>query len=152
MRRRTDPTATAPQNPTTPLQPGTHDWVSPPPAGEAALQAARVPDLRRQAERTAANGEKVVPAGGHAGNAAALDEGDVLTVTMGKEVIYPVKYNGFEVGPLSMTVTVRKGETAASAYDRARGVLEQLYETELDLQLKQFVEHLDKARAQVRGE
>jgi hypothetical protein len=156
MRRRTDPTATPataqPAHPVPPLAPGAHDWVSPPASPEA-IPAARVPDLRRQADAAATRSEKVAGlAPGPAGDVLRMSAGDTLTVTMGKELIFPVKFNGFEVGPLSTTVTVRDGETPAHAYDRARGVLEQLYAAEFDLQLAQFVEHVDRARQKARPE
>lgn len=160
MRRRE-----APRPAEAPAPAGSYDWVSPPattgePAGGTIVErpapagateaekiaAARVPDLRASAARHSAD-PNVVPL---ANQPSALDAGDSLTVTMGKEILYPVKFNGVEVGPLSATVRIRPGETAAQAWGRARGVLEQLFEAEFDLQVKQLADHLGRARDRVR--
>lgn len=79
-----------------------------------------------------------------------VDEGDLLTVTFGKETINPIKFNTFEVGPFSLSVCVRKGESSADAHSRARLALAQIFEAELTLKLQEFAEHVMKARDVVR--
>jgi len=77
----------------------------------------------------------------------AADPGDVITVTRGAERYCPVKYNGFDVGPVSVTVTVREGESHAEAYMRATATCDVLMQVEFDIKLKEFRDRLEKGRA-----
>lgn len=153
MRRRTDAATQAPAqpaNPTPPLQPGAHDWVSPPPTPSAtpAQQSAAIPAAQVRAQIDAEKQR----AKGASDSTTIVDAGDSIEVTIGRSIIYPVKFNGLEVGPLTMSVRVRQGETPGQAWSRARSVLEELYQAELDLRLKEFVDNLDEARKRVRNE
>lgn len=157
MRRRSDQV----QTPTTPVQPTT------PAVGAATPAAGTDYNWTTQNNPATAAG---VPAGRAKGAAEALmltltsrgmagpaeeprnnDEGDEITVTIGKEIYYPggtQKFNGFEVGPLTASVRIRPGESAAQAWVRARSVLEHLYEAEVQVRIEEFTEHLDEARKQ----
>lgn len=146
--------APAKPHPGTPLPEGAHDWVSPPPATAATL-ADRVASERVDPLRAAVNAAVAVnpsKPGTPAGDPSLVDEGDRLRVVIGRETFSPVKYNTFDVGPLEMTVTVRRGESAADAFLRARVVLEQLFDAELATRIREFVDHLDEARKRVRAE
>lgn len=133
--------------------PANYDWTKQNgPEGSAAALKQSAGEGKSAGEKSAA---KIAPTEGPASMPALVAAGDSLTITMGKEVYYPggsQKFNGFEVGPMSITVTIRAGESAAQAWVRGRSVLEHLFEAELDLRISEFVEHLDIARKTVRGE
>ena len=139
MRRRnevapqeTKPAETRAAEPAAPA--GAYDWTtqdSPP--KKAAVELSK----------TAA----AVELGGPAAQPVA--SGMLFTLTMGKTTLFPVKFEGFEVGPISATVTVKEGETYGDVWQRARAALEQLYEAEFDLRLREFQEHAVKARSAV---
>lgn len=100
---------------------------------------------RREANREAVRAARFdVPA------STAGREGDRVLVTIGKQILYPVKYNGFEVGPLSLEVQLDPGETFEAAYQRARLVLAQLFEAEYDLQLRAFKDRLEHSRQSMK--
>jgi hypothetical protein len=126
---------------------GAYDWTT----TDGPSSGAHAPQAPQSAAIPAAT-VMAMQVRGDAGSATAASAGDELTVTIGKSSLFPVRYNGLEVGPLSMSVRLRQGETPAEAYGRARAVLEELYQAELDLRLKEFVDHLDEARKRVRGE
>src|SRR5690349_15140793 len=109
--------APGPSDPKPPA--GGTDWVSPPAEPPANVNR----ELERAAATHVTEGRKQ-PSDGWADDVRNTDAGDSITVTIGKEILYPVKFNGVEVGPLSMTVRIRQGETAGKAYERARVVLE----------------------------
>jgi hypothetical protein len=73
-------------------------------------------------------------------------EGDKLTVTRGEETFSPVQYNSFRLGALTITTTVKPGETIEQAYDRCHRTLEELSDKQFDAQLKAFSNRLEKAR------
>lgn len=151
MRRRGEPAPAVTPRSDPPPRPDGVDWVSDPGVAPAGL-AGDVALGRMQGEYSAA---KVVPTDGPAALPELVSAGDQLLVTMGKEVYYPggaQKFQGFEVGPMSITVSIRKGESGAQAWVRGRSVLEHLFEAELKLRIAEFVEHLDVARKTVRGD
>lgn len=86
-------------------------------------------------------------AAGHADALSGLGPGDVVTVTKGKEVFFPVKFNGFDVGPLSATTVIREGEDSGEAYSRARSSLEVLFRVEYELAAKEYFERLADVQA-----
>ena len=160
MRRRGEPPAQPKpeERPDPPPRPGGVDWVSNPPDAPATKDDERN-KLTGSTVIGRKQGELCAAAMGFGSTAAEvpnmLGEGDQLLVTIGKETYYPggaQKFNGFEVGPMSVTVTIRKNETAAQAWVRGRSVLENLFEAELVLRIDEFVAHLDQARKTVRGE
>lgn len=70
-----------------------------------------------------------------------LNPGDVLTFTAGREQFMfgdPEASMGFEVGPITVTVTVQPGEEAGQAYGRAATVAYQAFETEFQLKRGQY--------------
>lgn len=75
------------------------------------------------------------------------EEGDLVTVSKGKENFSPVAYNTFEVGPLSIEGRVRGGESYDQAYARLSLVLETLFEAEFDIKLQSYREHIVRSRA-----
>ncbi len=71
-----------------------------------------------------------------------LDEGDSFTITHGKEVFSPVRFHVYEVGPISVTVTLRNGEGLDEAYARARRFLEIAFIAEFQLKQRDFFARL----------
>ncbi len=59
--------------------------------------------------------------------------GDVFTVTVGEEKFFPVKFQGFTVGPVAYTTALGPGEDAASAYARASAVAHAMFEAEFQM-------------------
>lgn len=45
---------------------------------------------------------------------------------LGKQIIYPVKFNGYEVGELEALVSLEPGETVGDAYRRVMPQLREL--------------------------
>ena len=79
----------------------------------------------------------------------AVDEGDSVEISIGKSVLWPIKFNGFEVGPITLSVRVRKGETIADAYSRARLSAAVLFQAEYDIKLLEFEGQLAAARDKI---
>ena len=70
--------------------------------------------------------------------AHGLRTGDTFTLTSGREV-YPMGDGGLlEIGPLQATVTVREGESPPAAYERARGLVEVLYQAEFQIKVSAY--------------
>lgn len=69
-------------------------------------------------------------------------DGEQLTVTWGKELFQPLRYHNFEVGSFVLTVTIRRGETVYSAFDRAQKELAQLAEMEFREKLAAYLERV----------
>jgi hypothetical protein len=55
--------------------------------------------------------------------------GDTITVTWGEEHYQVTQYNGFRLGPFTVTVTVQPGETDEAAWARANTLLDKHVET-----------------------
>lgn len=127
----TNPVFEPPKPGDPPPPPGAVDWTAPP--GLPAQSVATKP-IQSIAELQ-----------------QAVSAGDTMTVTMGRTTLSPEKYNTFDIGPLSMTVSVRQDETAAQAYTRARAALEHLYEAEVELRTAEFKEHLQRVRVAVKA-
>ena len=66
---------------------------------------------------------------------------DIVTVVWGKELIAPVQYNNFEVGPFTMTTEVLPHETPEEAWARAYGFLDRQARASYAEKLKTFREH-----------
>lgn len=73
-----------------------------------------------------------------------LDAGDTVDATVGKETFYPIKFNGFDVGPVRVTTKVREGETGDDAFLRARGSAEAMFLAEFDLKLRDYFKRLER--------
>lgn len=82
-------------------------------------------------------------------NAPASDgvdyAGTKLTVTWGREHFSPVQYNGYDIGPFTMEVTVQRGETPLQAERRAMVHMEAMASEEKTLKLKGFLARLSEA-------
>lgn len=59
--------------------------------------------------------------------------GDHFVVTVGEEKFFPVKFQGFTVGPVSFETVVGPGEDAAAAYSRASAVAHAMFEAEFQM-------------------
>ena len=77
-----------------------------------------------------------------------LDEGDKITVTAGAERYTPVLNNGFDVGPVSVTVTLRQGEGIDEFFLRAHRFLDVAFEAEFALKRRQFWARLNESKSQ----
>lgn len=73
-----------------------------------------------------------------------LQAGDRLGVSIGKETYFPIKFNGFDVGPVSIETTVREGESGADAYLRVRGAAEAIFQAEYEVKVKDYFDRLRK--------
>lgn len=150
MRKRSDGSINA----TTPPVAGEpRDWVSPPVEtrapeavviAQARTAAASLPGALAEAAASVA----VSPTEKFADE---LSEGDEIDVTVGKSTFYPVKHNGFDVGPIRVTVRLDRGESTGDAFRRARLVATQLYEAEFQIRLKEFSDMLGEGRQAVRS-
>lgn len=99
-----------------------------------------------RAEADAASGSEP-PAWANAGDPLNVDPGTELLVTIGVQTFFPIQFNGFAVGPFSLTVRIRDGESIAKAYARARAQLEELFETEYQIQSNSFRDRVRDARS-----
>lgn len=78
-----------------------------------------------------------------------LRPGEKLLVTLGPQKFFPVKFNGFEVGPFAAELTVREGETGEQTFLRAHSMLSRLDEAEFALswdRCKQRLRKIEKER------
>jgi len=66
-------------------------------------------------------------------------EGQLLTVTYGKEHFQPVRFQGMDVGPFEIAVRIRKGETPMVAKRRAMALLAEMAEEEFREKLPRFL-------------
>src|SRR4051812_39835594 len=57
-------------------------------------------------------------------DATLLQPGDTVSITWGRECFAPIRFHSVEVGPFSVTVTVRPGETGGQAWERGRAYLQ----------------------------
>ncbi len=71
-----------------------------------------------------------------------LFPGDEVTFTAGRELYAPVKYNNFEVGPVTVKTCVGPGETAAEAYARAAVAAKTMFEAEFHLKRIEYFQRL----------
>lgn len=63
-------------------------------------------------------------------------------MSWGKEHIQPFRFQGMDIGPFEMTVTIREGETPIEAFRRAREQLDAMAEEEYALKLPRFRERV----------
>jgi hypothetical protein len=75
-----------------------------------------------------------------------LDEGDVITVTHGAETYQLGPFASFTTGPVSLSITIRKGEAIDQAYARAHRVLDVAFEAEFELKRHQYFQRAEAAR------
>lgn len=71
-----------------------------------------------------------------------LRAGDQFTLTSGRETFAVGERGGFDVGPVTASITVRENEHPSAAYSRARILVEQLYEAEFLLKRKNYFARL----------
>lgn len=74
-----------------------------------------------------------------------------ISVTWGEQVIQPIQYNGFRVGPLSMTADVLPHETPREAYARVWRILDDLAREQFDAALQNFIRNAKAAGQAVRS-
>ena len=75
-----------------------------------------------------------------------LTQGGQISVTWGEEVLQPVQFNGFRVGPISMTAPILPGETPREAYERVWNALNELAEKQFVAKAKTFGDHFAQAK------
>lgn len=75
--------------------------------------------------------------------------GTEMLVTWGAEIYFPVKFNGFHVGPFSMTVVVQDGERPIDAKRRAMAHLNEIANEEIKERLPKFMEQCRRMKAAV---
>jgi len=73
-----------------------------------------------------------------------LERGDAVEVTVGKETFFPVKFNGFDVGPVTAKTTVRDRETPEDAYVRAATAAEVMFAAQFDVKMRQYFERFER--------
>ncbi len=71
-----------------------------------------------------------------------MDVGDAYVYTVGKETFFPVKCQGYEVGPIQVTVHLREGEGLEDMVKRAAQFANQVWEAEFSIKKKQFFQRL----------
>lgn len=76
--------------------------------------------------------------------------GQMITVTWGEEVLQPIQYNGFRIGPITLSTPVKEGETVEQAYSRVWAMLAKLGERQFTDKLDTFKNHLREGAASVR--
>jgi len=70
------------------------------------------------------------------------DDGGAIEVACGKETFFPIKYNGFDVGPVTVRTQIRAGETARQACARAAAAARVMFASEFDLKLGDYLDRL----------
>lgn len=78
---------------------------------------------------------------------SSLSPGDTVTVTWGAEKYAPIQYHNFDVGPFATTTTIRDGETAEEAIDRAKTFLGTVAREEFDKKSAGFPNRVKAAAA-----
>jgi hypothetical protein len=81
---------------------------------------------------------------------ATSTAGAVVTVTWGEEVLQPVQYNGFRVGPITVSMPVLSGESIAQAYERVWQIVDGLGQRQFQAKLDGWKARLREAAAEVR--
>lgn len=76
----------------------------------------------------------------------AVGPGDTITVTAGKQVFTPHKFHVFEVGPCSVTVVVRAGESYDAARRRASIAAQVALEAEFTLANRIYFERMGEVK------
>lgn len=79
--------------------------------------------------------------------AIECNEGDVITLTIGPETYFPIRFNGFAVGPITMSTRVSIGESGRQAYLRLKRALEALLREEFETAAKRFFARSTEAKA-----
>lgn len=80
-----------------------------------------------------------------------LDVADEIRWTAGKETFCPVKFHAFDVGPVTVTVRLRSGETARAAIERAITVARAAWDEEYQAKLAGHLERIREAAGAARG-
>lgn len=71
--------------------------------------------------------------------------GSKLLISWGSERLQAVQYCTAEIGPFSMEVTIREGETPKRAYARAKAVLNRIAEEEFRTKIPEHVNRIKRA-------
>jgi len=78
-------------------------------------------------------------------------ERESVTVTWGKETFRPCQFMAFDVGPFSVTVSVRRGETIREAAGRAMVELDAIAEEEFSRKTAEFLARVRSLDSAIRG-
>lgn len=76
---------------------------------------------------------------------------ETVTVTWGEEVISPVQYQSFRVGPFTMTTKIKEGESTVDAMHRAYAALEQFARNTYPMKRKTFLDELSRSDRFISG-
>lgn len=68
-----------------------------------------------------------------------------IRVVWGEEVIQPIQYNGFRVGPIEVLVDVMPGEDAGEVYERTFAWLDQLGKDQFRRKVSGFLGRIAEA-------
>lgn len=60
-------------------------------------------------------------------------------MTLGREHIQPVRFQGIDIGPFMMTVVVQNGETPLQAKRRGYTILKEMADDERDERIAEFL-------------
>lgn len=74
-----------------------------------------------------------------------------VVVTLGAEKFSPVQYQNFDVGPFSVTLTTRPGETVQEAMKRGLAMLYEVQREDFKVRSEGFLQRLREAGAAARG-
>ena len=80
-----------------------------------------------------------------------VDDGDEVSVTVGAETFCPIKFHAFVVGPVTVSVRVRKGEDSISAVARAKAIARAAWDAEYEEKLEEHPGRVRQASESVRG-
>lgn len=73
---------------------------------------------------------------------SVLEVGDELSATLGPETYFPIKFNGFTVGPVAARTRVREGETGEQAWLRLHRFCDELFQAEFDISSRRYIDRL----------
>jgi hypothetical protein len=76
---------------------------------------------------------------------------DSIEVVWGPQKFAPISFHSFDVGPLTMRTTIRKGETPEQAFERAYSFLASQGRRVYEQELKLFLERVRIAGTQVQS-
>ena len=77
--------------------------------------------------------------------------GSQFLFSWGREHIQPVEFNGMDIGPWEVRLTLRPNETIAQLHVRASSYLDQIAEKEYNRKLPKFLERIKTASNEARG-
>jgi hypothetical protein len=80
-----------------------------------------------------------------------LQVGDSLSLTVGPDTYFPIKFNGFTVGPIAASTKVRDGENGADAWLRLHRFVDELFAAEFEIRKVEYFRNLQTVGAEAEG-